>query len=401
MTTGRSGRLVVLAAFLIPLAVAGCGVAHPTLSPVSVPSTSNAPVPAPAPPPPLRSFTVIGSGDVLLHDALWTQAQRDAAAEGRTGMDFAPLFAAVKPVVSGADLAICHLETPLADPSGPFSNYPIFNVPPQVTVALADLGYDSCSTASNHTLDQGVAGVTRTLNALDAVGIKHTGSARSALEAATPDLLRARGVTVAQLSYTFSFNGLQLPPDKPWLANPIDVNTILFDARMAHLAGAEVVIVSMHWGTEYQHEADSYQTTLAHKLLASPDIDLILGDHVHVVQPLQKIGDKWVVYGMGNEVAWQNQAQDTRDGIIPRFTFTEVSRGVFKVTKAEVVPIHMWLDGYPARLYDVAAALASPATPAAIRASCAASLRRTRSVLGELGAFDAGLVLVGGEFAGP
>jgi poly-gamma-glutamate synthesis protein (capsule biosynthesis protein) len=206
-------------------------------------------------------------------------------------------------------------------------------------------------------------------------------------------------VTVAQLSFTWSFNGLSLPPDKPWLADPIDVDTILFDARMARLAGAEVVIVSMHWGTEYQHEADSYQTTLAHTLLASADIDLILGDHVHVVQPLQKIGDKWVVYGMGNEVAWQNQAQDTRDGIMPRFTFTEVSPGVFRVTKAEVIPIHMWLDGSPARLYDVAAALAAPDTPAAIRASCAASLRRTRSVLGELGAFDDGLVLVGSDLA--
>jgi poly-gamma-glutamate capsule biosynthesis protein CapA/YwtB (metallophosphatase superfamily) len=347
--------------------------------------------PRPAP----RTFTVVGSGDVLLHELTWTQAARDAAAEGRTGFDFAPLFASVKPVVSSADLAICHLETPLGEPGGPFSGFPSFNVPPQVTTALADLGYDSCSTASNHSLDQGVRGVVRTLDALDAVGIRHTGTARSRTEWATPTLLATNGVLVAHLAYTWSFNGLKLPASRPWLANPIDVNTILADARLARIAGAEVVIVSIHAGTEYQHAADSYQISLAHKLLESPEVDLVLGAHVHVVQPLERIGDRWIAYGMGNQIAWQSQAYDTRDGIMPRFTFTEVSPGVFRATKAEVIPTYMWLDGSPARLYDVSAVLDSPDVPKAIRASCAASLRRTQSVLGQRGAFDDGLILLG------
>ena len=144
--------------------------------------------------------------------------------------------------------------------------------------------------------------------------------------------------------------------------------------------------MSIHAGTEYQHSADSYQIALAHQLLASPDVDLILGAHVHVVQPLEKIGDKWVAYGMGNQVAWQNQAYDTRDGIMPRFTFTEVSPGVFRVTKAEVIPTHMWLDGGAgpalrhrrrARLAGHAAGRSGP--PA--RRRCAGP----RSVLGERG----------------
>ena len=109
------------------------------------------------------------------------------AAEGRTGYDFAPMFASVKPVVSAADLAICHMETPLGPADGPFSGYPSFSVPPQVATGLADLGYDSCSTASNHSLDQGEAGVARTLDALDAAGIRHAGTARSPAEAAEPD----------------------------------------------------------------------------------------------------------------------------------------------------------------------------------------------------------------------
>jgi hypothetical protein len=345
-------------------------------------------------PPAQKIFTVIGSGDVLLHDALWTNAERDG---GGAGFDFRPLFADVKTVVSSADLAICHMETPLGRPEGPFSSYPIFNVPPQVVPALADLGYDSCSTASNHSLDQGEAGIDRTLDALDASGIHHAGTARTPEEHARPNLLTANGVTVAHLSYTWGFNGLERPADKPWLANLIDVDAILADAHAARTAGAQVVILSLHFGTEYQHEADSYQIDIAQQLLASPDVDLILGAHVHVVQPLERIGDKWVAYGMGNEVAWQNQAYDTRDGIIPRFTFAEVSPGTFKVIRAEVIPIHMWLDGGPARLYDVAATLDAPDVPPEIRASCLASLRRTASVLDERGAYESGLLLAGRE----
>jgi len=345
-----------------------------------------------------RSFTVVASGDVLLHSDLWTQAHNDALAEGRTDYDFGPMFASVKPIVSSADLAICHMETPLGNPDGPFSGYPIFNVPPQVTRTLADLGYDTCSTASNHSIDQGAAGVKRTLDALDAVGIKHAGTARSEVEWASIDLLRARGVTVAQLSYAFGFNGLIRPKDKPWLANLIDINTILFDARRAKLAGAEVVIVSLHFGTEYSNSPDSYQDKVVRGLINSPDIDLIIGCHVHVVQPLQKFGTKWVAFGMGNEVSNQSK-EGTRDEIMPRFTFTEVSPGSFQVTKAEVIPLHMWNDGSTRRVYAIPAVLADPAAPAALRAACLATLRRIRSVIGQRGAFNDGLILVGAELA--
>ena len=110
---------------------------------------------------------------------------------------------------------------------------------------------------------------------------------------------------------------------------------------------------------------------------------------------MEKIGDKWVAYGMGNEVAFQNQSDDTRDGIMPRFTFTETDSGRFVVTKAEVIPLHMWLSGAPVRLYDAAAALASPDTPAAIRNECAAAVQRIRAILGQRGAFEDGLVLLG------
>lgn len=379
------------------LALAGCTPLRPsTLTPAQLPTLAPAAPERPPTTPAPRSFTVVASGDVLLHSQLWDQARQDAAAAGEPGYDFGPMFASVQPVVSGADLAICHMETPLGDPDGPFSSYPTFNVPPQVATTLADIGYDTCTTASNHSIDKGAAGVQRTLDVLDAAGIKHAGTARDPVEWATPTLLRAGEVTVASLSYTFSFNGLRRPSGKPWLANLIDVATILFDARRARIAGAAVVIVSLHFGTEYSHSPNGYQLDVVHDLIGSPDIDLILGHHAHVVQPMEKIGDTWVAYGMGNEVSNQTRA-GTRDGILPRFTFTETSPGVFRVTRLEVFALHMWNSGTK-RVFNVAAVLADPATPDYLRAAALGTLRRVRSVLGQRGAFDDGLVLVGSEY---
>ncbi|WP_405428086.1 CapA family protein [Micromonospora sp. NBC_00617] len=115
-----------------------------------------------------RTVRLVAAGDVLIHPAVTDQARRDGARAG--GMDFAPMFAGVAPAVRGADLALCHLETPLADPAGPFAGYPSFNAPPQVLDGLRTTGFDGCSTASNHTLDQGADGVARTIRALDAAG---------------------------------------------------------------------------------------------------------------------------------------------------------------------------------------------------------------------------------------
>ena len=259
-----------------------------------------------------RQFTVLGRRRHPAALAVCGRWPRRRAAAHKSGYYFDPMFASAKPDISGADLAICHMETPYGKPSGPFTGYPIFEVPPSIATTIHDVGYDSCSTASNHSLDGGEAGIDRTLDALDAAGVKHTGTARSAAEAATPDLLQANGVTVAQLSYAFGFNGLKRPAGKPWLANLISVPKILADARRAKAAGASVVIVSLHFGTEYQHAPNAQQLSVAHALLASPDVDLILGCHVHVVQPFQKINGKWVAYGMGNQIATQSFSKPTR-----------------------------------------------------------------------------------------
>jgi poly-gamma-glutamate synthesis protein (capsule biosynthesis protein) len=339
-----------------------------------------------------RTFSLLASGDVLLHSRLWRGAAADARAAGRGGYDFGPLFKDVARVVRAADLAICHLETPVGRPGGPFSGFPIFSVPPRIAPALRGTGYDVCSTASNHSLDGGAAGVDRTLDALDAVGIRHTGTARSAAEAARPTVHEVRGVRVGHVSYTFSFNGLTEPKGKPWLANELDVAALLREAHRARAAGAEFVVASIHWGTEYAHAPDALQRRVARQVLASPDVDLILGHHAHVVQPMERIGAKWAAYGLGNHVSGQGFSDDTRDGVMARFTVTEVEPGRFQATRAEALPTWMLPgDGGPARVLD-AARCARHARPAELRRACLASWRRTAGQVSRRGA--AGLVVV-------
>lgn len=320
----------------------------------SPPQSGPAPTPFPETPAssseaaPDGSFSVVATGDVLIHPALTEQAEAD----GKGKIDYRPLLAGVKPLISGADLGICHLETPLAPEGGPYSGYPSFSAPPEIADALKDTGYDTCSTSSNHTIDQGADGVSRTLDKLDDVGIKHTGSARSAAEAAKPLILDVHGVKVAQVSYAFGFNGIKVPAGKPWLANQIDVDDVLASARKAREAGAQVVIASLHWGVEYQHDPTAEQRSQAKKILASDDVDLIVGHHAHVVQPFEKIGGKWVAYGLGNSVARHSEPKgDTEEGAAARFRFVR-DGDRWKVDKAEYIPTLIKLDA-PIRLLDL------------------------------------------------
>lgn len=309
--------------------------------------------------PPARParLTIAAAGDLFVQPALVAQARADAQAAGRGGYDFTQIMAAIVPAIQAADLAVCHVEQPLGPAQGPFTGFPIFNSPVELADAAAAAGFDTCSTASNHTLDHGPEGVARTLDHLDRVGLHHTGSARSAREAATPNIVPVRGVKVGHLSYSFSFNGIDRPPGQSWIANLIDPHAILAEARRAKAAGAEIVIASLHWGTEYQNAADEGQIGLAGQLLASPDIDLIIGMHAHVVQPFEKIADKWVAYGLGNLLVRfaDGSPENTADSVVPTFTFAEVAPRTWHVDAVEVRPFFM--DYHPkARLVDLATA---------------------------------------------
>ncbi|WP_405959120.1 CapA family protein [Streptomyces sp. NBC_00868] len=325
-----------------------------------------------------RPFTLVATGDIIPYPSIVQQSADDAGKAGEH--DFRKILAGVKPLVSAADLAICHHEIPYGRPGGPYTGYPTFKAPHQLADALKDAGYDSCSTGSNHTLDDGYDGLARTLEHLDRVGIPHVGSARSPEEAKAPALLSAGGAKVAQLDYTYGTNGIPLPAGKPWAVNLIDKDRMIADARAARAGGANVVVLSVHWGTEWQTAPDEQQRELAQALTASraadglADIDLIIGTHNHVPQPYEKINGTWVVFGMGDQVASFVPADKLRgnQSSVPRFTFAPAAAhaGRWEVVKAEFLTQYSDM-GPPFRVVCASCAASDSTLPAARRSEYA------------------------------
>jgi poly-gamma-glutamate synthesis protein (capsule biosynthesis protein) len=290
----------------------------------------------------LRSFTLAATGDFLIHAPV---QRRAAAYAGGAGYSFSPMLAEVAPIISAADLALCHMETPVSPDNTSLSGYPIFNAPRDIVTAAAGAGYDGCSAASNHSLDKGATGIGATLDVLDAAGLKHAGTARSALEAMTPTIYDVQGVKVGHLSFTYGTNGIPVPAASPWAVNVIDPAKILADAQAARAGGAEFVVVSLQWGNEYQSAPTPEQQALAAQLLASPDVDLIVGSHVHVVQPIQKVGEKYVAYGVGNFLSNQGAPSTptaSQDGMILQALVREQPDGSFRATEVGFTPT--WVD---------------------------------------------------------
>lgn len=323
----------------LAVALAACTELDPSPRAVapSSPKATTAPSPPPSSPPPERGFTIAATGDLLPHEPVVSAAARAAAG---TGYDFKPLLAEVRPVLSKADLAVCHLETTLSPDSRNLSYYPNFRSPRELAVAVRWAGFDACTTASNHILDFGPAGVRHTLDALDAAGVKHVGAARTAAEAARPHLYSIQGFRVAHLDYTYGLNGRNVPSSQPWLVPLIDRARILREAHAVRAAGAQFVIVGLHWGQEHQSTPTVGQRTLARQLLASPDIDLLLGSHAHVVQPVDRINGKFVVYGMGNFLARHADCcatPQTSDGVIVNIAVRETA-GRLVVSRVTYVP---------------------------------------------------------------
>lgn len=321
------------------------------------------------------SISINVSGDILPHMPVqWS-------ARGPSGLDFAPLLAEIEPVVSSADVALCHLETPLVERGGRGSGYPTFATPGELADGLGHSGFDGCSVASNHVLDRGPSGVVDTLDELTRVGLGSAGAAASPSDDPTAWYGGGGLPTVAHLSYAYGFNGFDPPADRPWLVNRIDEAAIIAAARTARSQGAEVIVVSLHWGTQYVVEPDASQRRLAAALALSGEIDLIVGHHAHVVQPIERVGETWVIFGLGNLLSNQSASCCTarsQDGLLATVHF-EVEEGrPSRVTDIELVPTFV----------DRSRHVVLPASPGPdgtwLDRQVAASRERTEATLGPI-----------------
>jgi poly-gamma-glutamate synthesis protein (capsule biosynthesis protein) len=301
--------------------------------------------------------------------------------------------------VSRADFALCHLETTVSTDGAAPSGFPRFRVPAEYVGAIAEAGYDGCSTASNHAYDYGVDGVVQTIESLEQRGLAWAGTARSAEEADRPRVVTAAGVRIGLVSATYGLNGFRLPDDQPWLVDAIDVPHVLERARAARAAGADIVVVSLHCCTEYRVDPTPRQVEQARALIESPDVDLVVGHHAHVVQPIERVGDEYVVYGLGNILSNMYDSAccpaASQDGVVVEVTFTEGVDGRFVATTVVYAPT--WVDrsgGFV--ITPVVDALRDPAISPQRRSELEASLARTADAINRRGAADAGVTLDAG-----
>ncbi|MGO1181455.1 MAG: CapA family protein [Micrococcaceae bacterium] len=398
----RCSLRTLVAGAVLGLVLSGCSSTDEDLPATSPPDPSSPSaaspsddVSEPADPAP-RSFSLAVTGDVLLHPTLIDEAESAAGADGEH--DFLPLLTELEPFVADADVALCNLETPIGEP--PYQGYPMFTVPEQILIDLAEIGYDGCTTATNHTLDDGVDGVERTLDSLDDAGLFATGSYRTEEESKEPPLLDVPGsqseIQLGVITATYSLNGLQA--DTPWRADTdLSASSLIQRGESARAAGADVVVAAVHDGAEYSTRPTDSQRQLGQELAASGVFDFVYMHHTHSVLPIELHEGTWIVYGLGNSVA--KHATPTvlnREGISVRATFVENADtdddAAWQVEELAWAP--HWLTEDPVRWcpVDPDASGGSDCAPGA-QDALADSWERSAETVDAYGAIEDGLVL--------
>lgn len=243
------------------------------------------------------SFSMVMVGDSLIHSAVYADAYNG------TTYDFSNMLTSIKPIVEKYDLAFINQETIIGGSSLGYSSYPRFNSPEQIGDALIDTGFDIFNLANNHTLDMGEAGMINSLAYWNTKDVITVGMNASFEERDTISIYEKNGITYAILGYTTVTNGLSVPSGKEYYLNIYDSDKVAADIAKVR-DKVDVVMVSMHYGTEYTHTPTLEQTEIA-SYLASLDVDIVIGHHPHVIQPITYIDDALVIYSLGNFLSGQ------------------------------------------------------------------------------------------------
>lgn len=291
------------------------------------------------------TFSLAAIGDVMCHNTQYMDAYNSST----DSYDFSYVFEDIQTYIQSADISIGSLETTFAGKDRGYSNYPTFNSPEQLAYDLSEMGLDVLSTAGNHALDKGFSGLSNTLDVLDDANISHSGTYRTQEDRDSVLIKDVNGVKVAILSYTYGTNGIPVPSDKEFCVNLIDKDLIKKDIENAKSQNADVIISCMHWGIEYQTTPNDEQEDLADFLFEN-GVDIILGNHPHVLQPMEKrsvtladgtVKDCFVVYALGNFICDQN-SENTRNSIILNLDITKNADDKISIDKVDYVPIYMY-----------------------------------------------------------
>ncbi len=324
-----------------------------TESATATPTAEATPTPTPTvepTPTPVTDLTISAVGDIMAHEPELTAAYDKSSKK----YDFEPFFESVKEELSAADLTIGNLETTIST-NGKYSGYPRFSSPASLLTALKNVGFDVITTSNNHSYDKGYAGVVKTIEALEETGLAHTGTFRSKEEYNAPLIVEANGMKVAVLAYTYGVNsksGVSASEDR-YAIKQINLDTIEKDIKASREGGADVVIVSVHWGTEYDRSPNDDAEQQAEAMLKM-GADLVLGSHPHVMQPIRRVsvtrddGTKYegiVAFSMGNFIS--NQTGDYKDsGMIFNATLhKDPDTGAVTIAEASYVPTWVYIGG--------------------------------------------------------
>jgi hypothetical protein len=249
---------------------------------------------------------LVFTGDIMGHDSQIASA----LATGESGYDYKPCFQYLRPYLQEADLVIGNLEVTFAGP--PYKGYPAFSSPDELADALKWAGFDILVNANNHALDRGRSGLERTVEVLQDKDLVQTGTFTDATSRSShyPLVLEKHGIRIALLNYTYGTNGIKDRP--PAIVNRIDTAMIREDMLKALTAEPDFILVTMHWGNEYQLSESNQQQELA-AFLFNEGAHAVIGSHPHVVQAIRGNGTgNLVAYSMGNLIS--NQRDRNRNG---------------------------------------------------------------------------------------
>ena len=291
------------------------------------------------------TFTMSAIGDIMCHNTQYF----DAYNKENNTYDFSYVFEDISFYTKTADIAIGSLETTFAGEEQGYSSYPTFNTPDNLAYELKDIGLDVLSTAGNHALDKGFDGLARTIDVLNDADISHLGTYKTQEEQNQVLFKYVKGIKIAFINYTYGTNGIQIPKGKDFCVNLIDKDLIKKHIDLAKEGNVDIIVACMHWGTEYQTTPNSTQTELTDFLFQN-DVDIVLGTHPHVLQPMEKrtvtledgtTKDGFIIYSLGNFIADQN-AKNTRSSVILNLTITKHTDDTLTIDKADYVPIYMY-----------------------------------------------------------
>ena len=278
----------------------------------------------------LRAAVLLFVGDAMQH-----AAQLDAARRPGGAWDYSECFAEVEPWFRMADLAVVNLETPVGP--GPHSGYPCFNAPEPYLHALRDAGFGLYLTANNHTLDRRDPGLRHPIDALDRAGLPHLGTyhTTAARDTLMPHIRTVNGIRIGFINYTYGTNGIEARDGAH--VDYIDRTRMAADIRDARTAGAEIICACVHWGDEYRSMPNASQRSLA-EWLRSQGVELIIGAHPHVVQPMELLDNPdgtrtLVVYSLGNFIS-NMRTRDTRGGAAVNLRLRRMPDGRVRIADA-------------------------------------------------------------------